>query len=119
MDVKEKLKIITDSCEEKKGINIKVLDIKNLSSIADYFVIVSGNSSAQVKSLADEIEEKMSENGYDTDNQEGRNSMRWILLDYGDIIVHVFHRDEREYYNLERLWENDEIKKNQEENNER
>lgn len=100
----KKLDIIVKSCEDKKGIDIKVLDINGLSSIADYFVIVSGNSSSQVSALANEIEEKMGEAGYELNNQEGKNSMRWIILDYSDIIIHIFHKEEREYYNLERLW---------------
>lgn len=104
MDTKKKLEIIKESCENKKGIDIKILDIARISNIADYFVIVSGNSSNQVRALADEIEEKLAEVNEFTNNKEGQNSMRWILLDYGDIIVHVFHRDEREYYDLERLW---------------
>ncbi|MGI5948830.1 ribosome silencing factor [Peptoniphilus sp.] len=104
----KKLDIIVDSCESKKGIDIKVLDIKGMTSIADYFVIVSGNSSTQVSALADEIEDKMAKEGYELENTEGKNSSRWILLDFGDIIVHVFHKDEREYYNLERLWTKDE-----------
>ena len=103
----KKLEIITNSCENKKGVDIKVLEIGSFSSIADYFVIVSGNSSSQVSALADEIEEKMFQAGYNIENSEGKNSLRWIVLDYGDVIVHVFHKDEREYYNLERLWENE------------
>lgn len=103
----KKLDIIVDSCESKKGIDIKVLDIKGMTSVADYFVIVSGNSSTQVSALADEIEFKMEKEGYELYNTEGKNSSRWILLDFGDIIVHVFHKDEREYYNLERLWTKD------------
>lgn len=105
MTAKDKLDIIVDSCENKKGIDIKVLDIKDMSSIADYFVIVSGNSSTQVDALAKEIDEKMYENGEEVLHTEGKNSSRWIILDFGDIIVHIFHKDEREYYNLERLWE--------------
>ncbi len=104
MNNQEKLKVIVDSCENKKGIDIQVLNISKMSSIADYFVIVSGNSSNQVMALADEIDEKMSEKGVDKINSQGYDSRRWILLDYGDIIVHVFHREEREYYNLEKLW---------------
>lgn len=110
----KKLDIIVEACENKKGTDIEVLNIKELSSIADYFVIVSGNSSSQVNALCDEIEEKMSEAGFITNNLEGKNSMRWILLDYGDIIVHVFHRDEREYYNIERLWKDEKNFKNEE-----
>ena len=108
MRVEDKLRIIKDSCKEKKGIDIKVLDIKGLSSIADYCVIVSGNSVRQVSALADEIEEKMDEKGINLENIDGKTTSRWILLDYGDIIVHVFHKDEREYYDIERLWSKDE-----------
>ena len=108
MRVEDKLRIIKDSCKEKKGIDIKVLDIKGLSSIADYFVIVSGNSVRQVSALADEIKEKMDEKGINLENIDGKTTSRWILLDYGDIIVHVFHKDEREYYDIERLWSKDE-----------
>ena len=108
MRVEDKLRIIKDSCKEKKGIDIKVLDIKGLSSIADYFVIVSGNSVRQVSALADEIEEKMDEKGINLENIDGKTTSRWILLDYGDIIVHVFHKDEREYYDIERLWSKEE-----------
>lgn len=108
MKVEDKLRIIKDSCKGKKGIDIKVLDIKGLSSIADYFVIVSGNSVRQVSALADEIEEKMDEKGINLENIDGKTTSRWILLDYGDIIVHVFHKDEREYYDIERLWSKDE-----------
>lgn len=109
----KKLDIIVDACENKKGVDIKVLDIKKFSGIADYFVIVSGNSSSQVGALCDEIEDKMSEQGFDAENVGGKNSMRWILLDYGDIIVHVFHKDEREYYNIERLWSEEDNFKDQ------
>lgn len=108
MKVEDKLRIIKDSCKEKKGIDIKVLDIKGLSSIADYFVIVSGNSVRHVSALADEIEEKMDEKGINLENIDGKTTSRWILLDYGDIIVHVFHKDEREYYDIERLWSKEE-----------
>ncbi|WBW49209.1 ribosome silencing factor [Peptoniphilus equinus] len=107
--VEDKLKIIQDACENKKGVDIKVLDIKRMSSIADYFVIVSGNSSTQVGALADDIEDKMEAAGYHATNLEGKNSLRWILLDFDDIIVHVFHKDEREYYNIERLWTDDSV----------
>ena len=86
--------------------DIQVLDIQEMSGIAEYFVIVSGNSSTQVSAIADEVEDKMAESGFEPTNKEGRNSMRWILLDFDDIIVHVFHKDEREYYNIERLWSN-------------
>ncbi|MDO5713630.1 MAG: ribosome silencing factor [Tissierellia bacterium] len=102
---KEKLQIILDACEDKKGIDTQVLEIGHRSSIGDYFVIVSGNSAIQVGALADEIDDKMAKAGCPRLNMEGQSSGRWIILDYGDIIVHVFHKEEREYYGLERLWQ--------------
>lgn len=103
-EVEKKLSIITKACEDKNGIDLNVLNISNLTAIADYFVIVSGNSSTQAQGIANEIEDKMSENGYEKMSKDGYQSGRWILLDFEDIIVHIFHREEREYYDLERLW---------------
>lgn len=103
-EVEEKLSIITEACEERNGIDLKVINIRELSSIADYFVIVSGNSSTQAKAIADEIERSMYEEGHVRMSKDGYQGGRWILLDFGDIVVHVFHREERDYYNLERLW---------------
>lgn len=106
-EVEKKLSIITDAIDDKKGIDIKVMDISTLTTISDYFVIVSGNSSTQAQSIADGIDEKMSEAGYEKMASDGYQSGRWILLDYEDIIVHVFHKEDREYYKLERLWTED------------
>lgn len=105
-NLETKLSIIEKACEDKKGIDIKVLNIEKLTPIADYFVIVSGNSSTQVMSIADEVQDKMAEVGYHEVFKEGYSSGRWVLMDYNDIIVHVFHKEEREYYDLERLWSN-------------
>ena len=102
--VEKKLAIITDAIDDKKGIDIKVMDISQLTTISDYFVIVSGNSSVQSQAIADGIDEKMTENGYEKMARDGYQSGRWILLDYEDIIVHIFHKEERDYYKLERLW---------------
>lgn len=103
--LKEKISMITDAIEDKKGNDIEVLDISEHSTIADYFIIASGNSSTQAQSIADAVEEKMQkEAGYEEIRKEGYRSGRWILLDLNDIIVHIFHKEEREYYNLERLW---------------
>lgn len=103
-NLEKKLAVIEKACEDKKGIDIKVLNITKLTPIADYFVIVSGNSSTQVMSIADEVQDKMAELGYVDVIKEGYQSGRWVLLDYKDIIVHVFHKDERDHYDLERLW---------------
>jgi len=103
-EIDERINIITEASLDKKAFNIKILDIKELTTVADYFVIVSGNSTIQTTTIADEIEEKMLEKGYELLSKEGYQSARWILLDFGDIIVHVFHREDREFYNLEKLW---------------
>nr|WP_300002376.1 ribosome silencing factor [Tissierella sp.] len=107
MNVEDKLAIVKKACEDKKGIDIKVLDIKDLTSIADYFVIVSANASTGSKAIADEIDNQLSEAGYGEISKDGYQGGRWILLDLSDIIVHIFHKEEREYYNLERLWTED------------
>ncbi|WP_399324843.1 ribosome silencing factor [Tissierella sp.] len=105
MELENKLSIITKACEDKKGIDIKVLNIGKLTPIADYFVIVSGNSSSQVQAIADEVESKVLEAGNEEEvSKEGYRNGRWILLDFNDIIVHVFHKEDRDFYNLERLW---------------
>ncbi len=100
----EQLSIILKSADDKKAFDMKVLKITNLSSIADYFVILSGNSQRQVMAISDDIEDKMHKNGYELSHKEGYNTGKWILLDYGDIIVHVFHKEDRDFYSLERLW---------------
>lgn len=104
MDIEKKLSIIVKACEDKNGIDIKVLKISKLTSIADYFVIVSGNSSNQVMAIADEVEEKVLREENIEFSKEGHRSGRWILMDFNDIIVHVFHKEQREFYDLERLW---------------
>lgn len=103
-DIEERVSIIEEACNDKKGLDIKVLNIGKLTSIADYFVIATGNSTSQVKAISDEIEDKMGRSGFYAQNKEGYRSARWILLDFGDIITHVFHREDREFYNLEKLW---------------
>jgi ribosome-associated protein len=90
--------------KDKKAIDIEVLDITGISSMADYFVICSGGSVTHIKTLSDELKEKMTEAGYNSPRIEGYNSARWILQDYGDIVVHIFHQEDREFYDLERLW---------------
>ncbi len=98
---KETAKILSD----KKGLDIKVIEISDVSVIADYMVIATGNSSTHVKALADEVEEQLDDMGISVSHIEGYRSNSWILLDYIDIIVHVFSNEAREYYDLERLWE--------------
>nr|WP_296155385.1 ribosome silencing factor [uncultured Peptoniphilus sp.] len=104
------LEIITESADHRGGADIQVLDIRENTQIADYFVIVSGNSTPQLNAIAEEIEDNMAKEGFETYHNEGNGQSRWIILDYADIIVHIFHRDMREFYNLERLWGDEEKK---------
>jgi len=93
-----------DAADDKKAENIDVLNVQGLTVIADYFVICSANSDQQVRAIARAIDEKLSEKGIEPKRMAGMNDARWVLIDYADVIVHVFHKREREYYDLERLW---------------
>ncbi len=104
MDLKEKIEVIKSAAEEKLATDIDVLDIRERNGICDYFIIMSGSSPRQVETIADYIEEQMDKQGEELLHEEGKNTNRWIILDYNEVIVHVFHNEEREYYNLERLW---------------
>lgn len=100
----EMVQIIHDALADKKGEDIKVLDISEVSIVADYFVITSGTSNSQVSALVDNVQEKMLLAGHHVKRQEGNNSGTWVLLDYGDVIVHIFEHESRSFYNLERIW---------------
>jgi len=100
----EKIETIVKALDLKKADDIQVLKIKDLTIISDYFVIANGNSSTQTRALAEEVEFKMKEQGIMPDRTEGYQGSNWIILDYDDIIVHVFYKETRNYYNLERLW---------------
>ena len=88
----------------KKGQDILSINVADKSILADYFIICSGRNSQQVKALCNELEEKMEEQEVFARRKEGTDEGRWIVLDYGDVLVHIFHPEERTYYNLERLW---------------
>lgn len=98
------VKIIEDSLEDKLGEDIKVLDLKGLSNIADYFVIVNGKNTNHLRSMADDIEQKLQAVGEKLHHSEGYSSGTWILLDYGHVLVHIFNKEEREFYGLEHVW---------------
>ena len=104
MTQNEALELIVKTLDSKKAEDIKVIKIKELSVLADYFVIADGTSSTQTRALADEVEFRLKEAGLAPNQIQGTNGSNWIVLDYGDIIVHVFSRDQRDFYNLERLW---------------
>ena len=97
-------KAIADRLDEKKGHGVKVLGVGEKTSIADYFVLCTGNSSTHVKALAGEAEEHISKREVEPDNVEGRGNNSWIVLDYGNVIVHIFSREAREFYNLDKLY---------------
>ncbi|HHT50135.1 MAG TPA: ribosome silencing factor [Eubacteriaceae bacterium] len=90
--------------EERKGKDIQILDISELTTLTDCFVLASGTSTLQVQSIAGFVEEKAKEKNIELRRKEGYQGGRWILLDYNNVIVHIFHEEERDFYNLERLW---------------
>ena len=92
------------AAEDKKAENVKILNVKGLTIIADYFVICSGKSETQVKAIANGIEEDLAEKDISPKKVAGTQESHWIILDYADVIVHVFHKNKRKYYEIERLW---------------
>lgn len=101
---RSKALIAAEAASAKKAGDILILEVEPLIGITDYFVICSGNTERQVKTIADEVMRQMLENGVKTYRREGEKDNRWVLLDYLDIVVHIFHAEEREFYSIERLW---------------
>ncbi len=97
-------RIAVEALEDKKGQNIRILDISEISPLADYFIIASGTNRNQVQALSDNVEDALGKAGYKSGRTEGYNSANWILLDFSDIVVHIFDEENRGFYNLERLW---------------
>lgn len=89
---------------EKKGFDLRLIDLKKVTNIADYFIICSADSDIQVKAIADHIEEKLKDEGIRLWHKEGYSSLNWVLLDYIDFVIHIFRKEAREFYNLEKLW---------------
>jgi ribosome-associated protein len=100
----ELLKVAVAAADSKAGEDIVAIDVSNPLPLADIFLIVTGRSERNVVAIAGEIEDKLIEAGYKPLRREGRAAGRWVLVDFGDLVVHVFHEEEREYYALERLW---------------
>ena len=103
-DNNELVKNIINILEDKKAININVIDVREKSILADYFIIATGTSNTHINALADELEFRLKEKNIFLNSKEGKNYNSWILLDYGDIIVHIFSEETRKFYNLEELW---------------
>ena len=90
--------------EDKKAEDIRIIDISQVSVIADYFIIANGNNVSQIQAMADEVEEKLYKAGYPLKQKEGYRNANWVLMDFGDIIVHIFDKENRLFYDLERIW---------------
>ncbi|MFX3674447.1 MAG: ribosome silencing factor [Paenisporosarcina sp.] len=104
MTVSTLLEVAYKAADDKRAEDIIVLNMKGVSYLADYFLICHANSDRQVQAIAKEMAEQAGIAGYDVKRLEGYDSARWVLVDMGDVVAHVFHKDERAFYNLERLW---------------
>lgn len=100
----EMVKLAVSALEDKKGEDIRIIDIREVSVLADYFIIASGSNGNQVQAMIDNVEEVLGKAGFPCKQIEGYQSANWILMDYQDIIVHVFCKEDRLFYDLERIW---------------
>jgi ribosome-associated protein len=100
----KELEAVIESVQEKKALDITVLDLKDITSFTDYFILCNGESEPQIKSIYKNVEEKMSALGLHPGHVEGRADTGWVLMDYDDFVVHIFSPEKRSYYDLERLW---------------
>ena len=103
-NTEEIMGIVRHAMEDKKAENVKVIYIGEISVVADYFVICSASNTSQLEAIVDNIGEEMAKNGIFSKKQEGNRNSGWILLDYGDVVAHVFLKEDRDFYNLERIW---------------
>ena len=101
---KKMVKTAYQALDEKKGEDIKIINLEGISVLADYFIIANGTNSSQVQALVDNVEEELHKAGYSLKQREGYSNGNWVLLDFGDIIVHIFDRENRLFYDLERIW---------------
>ncbi|KIL44474.1 ribosome silencing factor [Jeotgalibacillus soli] len=104
MNEVELLKLAYKAVDDKRADDIIALNMKGVSLIADYFIICHGNSDKQVQAIAREVKDRAEEQGHVIKRIEGFDEARWVLVDLGDVVVHVFHREDRDYYKLEKLW---------------
>ena len=105
MDSKTLATKIAEVLDNKGATDIQILEVGHMTSITDFFVVCSGRNVQAVSTLADDLEDHLAEEGVLPRRKEGKNGARWIVLDYLHVIVHIFHPDERQYYNIERLWQ--------------
>ena len=105
MDSAKKMaQIAYNAMEDKKAEDIRIIEIGEISTIADYFIIANGTNSSQVQALVDSVDEALSKAGIEPQRIEGNRSSNWILMDYGDIVIHIFSKEDRLFYDLERIW---------------
>ena len=101
---KEMARLAVEALEDKKAVDVRILDIGQISTLADYFIIASGNNRNQVQAMADNVDEVLAKAGYQARQTEGYRNANWILLDYGDVVIHLFDEENRLFYDLERIW---------------
>lgn len=106
---KEMAHLVIEALEDKKANDIRVISIEKISTLADYFIIASGSNRNQVQAMADNAEEMLGKAGYYPKQIEGYQSANWILMDYGDVVVHIFDEENRLFYDLERIWRDGEV----------
>ena len=106
-EAKEQVLKICEILYDKQALNIRALNVAGKTIIAEWFVVCSGRAPTQVRTLCDELEDKAADMGLTVLRKEGYGEARWIVLDFGHILVHIFHPEEREFYNMERLWDDD------------
>ncbi len=104
MSERELLQVAVKAADDKRAEDLVVLNMQGISLVSDYFMICHGNSDKQVQAIAREMKEKVEEAGFSVRKMEGFDEARWVLVDMGDVVAHIFHKDERSYYKLERLW---------------
>ena len=105
----EMTKLTVKALDEKKAMDIKVIDIHEVSVLADYFIIASGSNQNQVQAMVDNVEEQLGKAGYEPKQIEGTKNSSWILMDYADLIIHIFDEENRLFYDLERIWRDGKI----------
>ena len=101
---KELARIAIAALEEKKAGDIRILDIERISTLADFFIIASGSNKNQIQAMVDNVDEQMSRAGCEPKQVEGYRGASWVLMDYGDIVIHIFDEENRLFYDLERIW---------------
>lgn len=109
MNSKEIARIACESMEDKKAQDIKIINIEKVSSLADYFIVASGMNRNQVQAMADNVNEMLGKAGVEPKQLEGYQNANWILMDYRDVVIHIFDEENRLFYDLERIWRDGEI----------